>query len=396
MNGRRRSHTRQGFSTALLVFPSSAAPGLGDAGRGVTAPALPRVARRAFTLVELLVVIAIIGTLVGLLLPAVQGAREAARGTACRNNVRQLALANQNYEAARRSFPPSMIHPPGTVLSVDTGVWSVHARIMPYIEEDATIVQVNTDRLWDEGFDPVDLTRNWGVVKDARVSSFICPSERRQMFRTKDRNGASVPYVFPLTYGFNGGTWFVWDPARGKGGDGAFAPNSFLRQGVFSDGLSKTLCIAEVKAFTPYVRNTTDPGIAYPPDAPPADPGIIATYATSATDQKVGPDVNNWTGHTEWPTGRVHHTGFTSTFTPNTIVPYTAMGMTHDIDLTSMQEGKSATVKTFAAVTSRSYHPGAVNVAMMDGSVRLVSDDIALSVWRSASTRAGGEALALP
>jgi len=53
-------------------------------------------------------------------------------------------------------------------------------------------------------------------------------------------------------------------------------------------------------------------------------------------------------------------------------------------------------VKTFAAVTSRSYHPGAVNVAMMDGSVRLVSDDIALSVWRSASTRAGGEALALP
>jgi prepilin-type processing-associated H-X9-DG protein len=165
---------------------------------------------------------------------------------------------------------------------------------------------------------------------------------------------------------------------------------------MFSDGLSKTLCIAEVKAFTPYVRNTNDPGVAYPPDSPPTDPTVIASYAPSATEQKVGPDINNWTGHTEWPTGRVHHTGFTATFTPNTTVPYTVMNVTYDIDLTSMQEGKSASVKTFAAVTSRSYHPGAVNVAMMDGSVSEVRDNVAAPIWRALSTRAGGEAVALP
>jgi hypothetical protein len=77
-------------------------------------------------------------------------------------------------------------------------------------------------------------------------------------------------------------------------------------------------------------------------------------------------------------------------------VPHTVSGIEHDIDYNSRQEGSSTTVKTFAAITSRSHHNGLVGVAMMDGSVSLIADSIALDVWRAMSTRAGGETVSVP
>jgi len=93
----------------------------------------------AFTLVELLVVIAIIGLLVGLLLPAVQAAREAARRMQCSNNLKQLALAVQNHEAAMKSFPVNQIGP-GLAISSSQfgpGFYSWLVRVLPYIEQSA-------------------------------------------------------------------------------------------------------------------------------------------------------------------------------------------------------------------------------------------------------------------
>jgi prepilin-type N-terminal cleavage/methylation domain-containing protein len=346
-----------------------------------------------FTLVELLVVVAIIGTLVGLLLPAVQSAREAARRSACGNNVRQLAIAAHNYQTARSAFPPSMLHTPGTTFVSNNGSWAIHGRILPYLEETAMASKLNLEQAWDDGFTTVDLTKNWGTVKDARIGSFFCPSESNLVSRTKARSGAEVPYVFPHTYGFNVGTWFVYDPATGQGGDGAFHPNSRFTPAHFTDGLSKTLCIAEVKAFTPYVRNTTDPGSSYPAQSPPTDAAAIVGLATgmSAGDTKLGPALNDNTGHTEWPDGRVHHSGFTTTLPPNTRVPYQSGSITYDFDYNSRQEGSSATAKTFAAITARSYHGGFVTVAMMDGSTAVVADSIEAAVWRALSTRRGAE-----
>ncbi len=100
-----------------------------------------------FTLVELLVVIAIIGILVGLLLPAVQAAREAARRMSCSNNLKQYILATHNYLGAHKSMPPA-----GCLSVSGGGVWSAHARILPYME------QLNLQNLIDFRFNYNDMT----------------------------------------------------------------------------------------------------------------------------------------------------------------------------------------------------------------------------------------------
>jgi hypothetical protein len=262
---------------------------------------------------------------------------------------------------------------------------------LPYIEEGASAVKVNMETAWDDGFTTgtPDPAKNWATVRQLQIQSFLCPSEANKSARTK----SGVTYVYPFTYGFNFGTWFVYDPATGAGGDGAFHPNSKFKSGMFSDGMSKTMCIAEVKAFTPYVRNTADPGGTYPAGSPPADPAVMSGLASGASsgDQKLGATTNDCTGHTEWPDGRVHHAGFTTVFPPNTRVPHTVGGRTHDFDLNSRQEGSSATQKTYAAITSRSHHNGLVTVSMLDASTRTIGNDIDIAVWRALGTRAGGE-----
>jgi prepilin-type N-terminal cleavage/methylation domain-containing protein len=332
------------------------------------------VTRRAFTLIELLVVIAIIAVLIGLLLPAVQKVREAANRLKCGNNLKQIGLAIHNYESSHGVYPPAMYHMPGTVFQSNNGSWSIHGRILPYIEQANAYVRVNLEVAWDA-------QGNTGVPT-TKIPIYVCPSEINDRVRTN--NGTA--YVYPQTYGFNFGTWFVYDPRDGRGGDGMFFPNSRLSIGSIQDGTSHTLCAAEVRAFTPYVRNTPDPG-----PNPPASPAAVEALAAGG-QLKLGPDTNDNTGHTEWPDGRVHHSGFTTTFPPNTAVPFTYQGRPYDIDFNARQEGSHATQRTYAAITSRSYHAGGiVNVVLMDGSVRSVTREVAFPVWRALGTRQGGE-----
>ncbi len=336
--------------------------------------------RPAFTLIELLVVIAIIAILIGLLLPAVQKVREAAARLKCQNNLKQLSLATHNYENTMGVYPPGMIPPPlGMTFPTSNGSWGVHGRILSYIEQGNAGARVNTEVGYDQ---PPNSTSG---VPQMKIPVFVCPSEKYDRPRLK---ADLTIHSYPLSYGFNFGTWFIYDPMTGAGGDGVFYPGSRTTPVGITDGLSNTVMIAEVKMFTPYSRNVTTPQAA----TTPVTASEVAALAAAAPDKKMGPTPNDCTGHTEWPDGAVHHGGFTTTLSPNTVVPVTHNGITHDADYNSRREGSSGTLPTYAAITSRSYHTGGfVNIALMDGSVRTVTSTITLDVWRALGTRAGGE-----
>ena len=327
--------------------------------------------RRAFTLVELLVVIAIIGVPVALLLPAVQAAREAARRAQCSNHLRQIALAIHNYEGTTGVLPASTIVNLNTTSTTNNLAWGIHGRILHFIEPGNL-------------YDKVDITQPWdfqAAIDGLKIPIYGCPSDPGA-FRLRDPGGGKVK-LYPTSYGFNMGTWFVFNPTTRQGGDGAFYPNSHLRMADFLDGTSNTVLAAEVKGWQPYTRNGGPPATTIPNDQTTA-----STYVASGGEYKD-------TGHTEWPDGRVHHTGFTATLGPNTKVPYTASGSLVDADFNSWQEGRSGSAgqPTYAIVTARSFHPGIVQVALLDGSSRAVPNTIDLSVWRSLATRSGGEVI---
>jgi len=319
---------------------------------------LPAPVRGAFTLVELLVVIAIIAVLMGLLIPAVQAARESVRRAACQNNLRQLGLALANFESARKAFPASAL----AVASGTEAPWSGQAQLLPFVEGDVV-------------FRRIDLA--------TRVDVLVCPSEPRAQ-AVVDTAGAAKH--FPLNYGLNTGVYLVYDPQTGADGGGAFAPFKQLRASQFPDGLSNTLALAEVKAYTPRWQDV--------PSMSPTAPADAAAAAAMAGGGSFSVDA----GHTEWVCGRTVHIGFTTALPPNTKVAYHhSDGKQYDIDLTSPREmsptkaANNTDAATRAIVTARSHHSGGVNVAFMDGSARFIRSDIDAPTWQALGTRGAGD-----
>lgn len=338
-----------------------------------------------FTLIELLVVIAIIGVLVGLLLPAVQQAREAARRVSCSNNFKQMGLALHNFENSNRHYPPAFEQwtqseitggkaPAGTAAGDSKSDWGVSSQLLPYVEQQALADGVRTAIASSTSYKSAQIDGK--NICNYRVDTLICPSEIQDVPRGTE--------YYPTNIGWNRGTGQILPP-RAAGCNGPFGVNFKGQPRDITDGLSNTVAAGEKRAYMPYLRDGGSGNTLM------EDTVAGRNLATLGGSQKGN------SGNTEWCDGRTHQDGLTTTFAPGTLTPNTAGQYTDgdDGDYTSQREGRGAAsadgTAHFASVTSRSYHPGICNALMMDGSTASMRTSMSTIVWRGLGSRNGRE-----
>jgi prepilin-type N-terminal cleavage/methylation domain-containing protein/prepilin-type processing-associated H-X9-DG protein len=313
-----------------------------------------------FTLVELLVVIAIIGVLVALLLPAVQAAREAARRSQCQNNLKNLALASLNYEIANGALPPGRWGCDGAAnLNCSPFEWSRAASgfipMLPFFEQQSLFGLVDeTDGPWKtpnnvpERDTPAPGHGNNQKVVETPLEIMNCPTDMKEAYVDfKPTREATGSFAFCSgTRGPTNGSGHAAKyrvPASGKGNDGVFMyVQKDERHGTklkeITDGTSNTMFLGETR------------------------------------DGHLAETRNRWTA-----AGRYVDSLRSTEYPMNAGVGFGYQE--HDL------EGYP-TVGTFA-----SRHPGGVQFAFGDGRVELLSEDIAIHIYKAFSTRAGEENL---
>ncbi len=310
--------------------------------------------RPGFTLVELLVVIAIIGILVALLLPAIQAARMAALRTSCKNNIKQLGLAGQNYLSTHKRFPVGL-QGPQLIASAKAPYTNVMIEVMPYIEQDNLVKAFDKKTPTGNQAGPNTGTAGSTTSVAAQViSNFICPAS--PLPTTNTVSG----FVFGSnSYAGNGGTKIYEFRSNSsslisakKNNDGLFNHVDPTDKGValrsVSDGLSKTLMFGERKLDDPEFDRLYS---TYP----------LAGWSGWAWTE-VKNSVGDFIGHSAVPI--------------NYTIPANASGNTF-VDLRLSAWG--------------SFHTGGASFCMADGSVHFIEEEMDLPTLKALSTIRKGE-----
>jgi prepilin-type N-terminal cleavage/methylation domain-containing protein/prepilin-type processing-associated H-X9-DG protein len=342
---------------------------------------LARPRRLGFTLIELMVVMGIISIVAALLLPAVQAAREAARRTRCRNNLRQLTLALHTYHDVHECFPianattlapagANGLHPVAY-----NGEFSIHCRLLAGLDQVALYNSINFEigtispasvGVWRPSPADLALIAANATAIQTGLAVFVCPSDGGPFGQagTNYRANAGVgghparSYLHPDSGNGIAAEW------RG--------PIGIAR---CPDGLSHTIALCE------RLRGSGGSPLNAGRDVWEMRTGVWGTGDDLIIACRVSARSDNggsgFAGSGDsWFWRGLDRTHYVHAQVPNGLVPDCLHGGTHP---------------PFGMATARSLHPHGVNAAMLDGSVRFVSETISQNVWRGFGTRDGGE-----
>jgi prepilin-type N-terminal cleavage/methylation domain-containing protein/prepilin-type processing-associated H-X9-DG protein len=341
-------------------------------------------AQSGFTLVELLVVIAIIGILVALLLPAIQAAREAARRAQCQSNLHNVAIAVLNYESSKKILPEGMgFEDPdgdGKIADIQTldrfgPNWII--QILPQMEEQGLSDKFERNTSVSTGFTPINLpgANNRNVeARGTEIPVLLCPSDAYNKVKYQGKSGSPHNGNWARgNYAANAGRMFLTsttsatEPIRMHGPStawihpqkdcfrGVVGPNAALKLRQISDGTTKTILLAEIRAGLSEQDGRGVWALGH------AGASLIAMYGA-------GGDANG---------PNACYSSSDDVYTDMADAP-PACGVSSNP--TAAAECMTASGGgVFDQATARSRHPGGVHVAMADASVQFINDDIETS-----------------